>query len=253
MMKAMVERYRFIEQNVNECMGMDDREALIREHAPHVKYIAERFAVRLPSHITVEEMESAGTVGLLDALNNFDPAKGVKFKTYATYRIKGAMLDELRRMDWAPRSVRRDVQRLETALNEARYRYGREPSDTEVARELGMDLNGYFKMLQSTQGVKVLSLDDQRSDGAQSNFEKLASNNRSPLEEVQKKELKLSLAAALKTLSKREQMVMSLYYYDELTLKEIAEILGVTESRVSQIHSKVILSLRTKLKKRDMN
>jgi RNA polymerase sigma factor for flagellar operon FliA len=252
-MKAIVEKYRFTEQNTNDYMGVDDREALIREHAPHVKYIAERFAVRLPSHITVEELESAGTVGLLDALNNFDPGKGVKFKTYATYRIKGAMLDELRRMDWAPRSVRRDVQKIETAVNDARFRYGREPSNTEIARELGVDMNGYFKMLQGTQGVKVLSLDDKGPDGAQSNFDKLASNERSPLEEVQKKELKHILAAALKTLTKREQMVMSLYYYDELTLKEIAEILGVTESRVSQIHSKVILSLRTKLKNTDLN
>jgi len=252
-MKAIVEKYRSAEQSSNDYMGVDDRETLIREHAPHVKYIAERFAVRLPSHITVDELESAGTVGLLDALNNFDPGKGVKFKTYATYRIKGAMLDELRRMDWAPRSVRRDVQKIETAVNDARYRYGREPSDTEIAQELGVDMNGYFKMLQATQGVKVLSLDDKGPEGVLSNFDKLASTERSPLEEVQKKELKAALAAALKTLTQREQMVMSLYYYDELTLKEIAEILGVTESRVSQIHSKVILSLRIKLKNKDLN
>jgi len=252
-MKAIVEKYRCAEQNRKDYMGVDDRETLIREHAPHVKYIAERFAVRLPSHITVEELESAGTVGLLDALNNFDPGKGVKFKTYATYRIRGAMLDELRRMDWAPRSVRRDVQKIETAVNDARYRYGREPSETEIARELGVDMKGYFKMLQVTQGVKVLSLDDKGPEGAQSNFDKLASTDRSSLEEVQKKELKIALAAALKTLTKREQMVMSLYYYDELTLKEIAEILGVTESRVSQIHSKVILSMRIKLKNKNLN
>ena len=252
-MKAIVERYRSAERNTIDAMGMDNRESLIREHAPHVKYIAQRFAVRLPSHITVDELESAGTVGLLDALNNFDPGKGVNFKTYATYRIKGAMLDELRRMDWAPRSIRRNVQRIETAVNDARYRYNREPSDTEIARELGVDMNEYFKMLQGTQGVKLLSLDDKGPEGAVSNFEKLAAENRSPLEEIQKKELKQALAAALKTLTKREQMVMSLYYYDEMTLKEIAEVLGVTESRVSQIHSKIILSLRSKMKKRDMN
>ena len=163
------------------------------------------------------------------------------------------MLDELRRMDWAPRSVRRDAQRVEKAINDARYRYNREPSDTEIARELGVDMKEYFKLLQSTQGAKLLSLDDQGPEGVQSNYDRLASTNRSPLDDIQKKELKQALAAALKTLSKREQMVMSLYYYDEMTLKEIAEILGVTESRVSQIHSKVVLSLRSKLKKRDMN
>ena len=114
-------------------------------------------------------------------------------------------------------------------------------------------MNEYFKMLQGIQGVRLLSLDDKGPEGVPSNFQKLASDNRSPLEEVQKKELKTALAAALKTLSKREQLVMSLYYYDEMTLKEIATILGVTESRVSQIHSKVILSLRSKLKNRDLN
>lgn len=251
-MKSMLNKYRSAEQNGKDFMSMDDRNTLIREHAPHVKYIAERFAVRLPAHITVEELESAGTMGLFDALNNYDPSKGVKFKTYATYRIKGAMLDELRRMDWAPRSVRRDVHKIETAVNDAWNRYGREPSDTEIARELGVDLNKYFKILQDAQGVKLLSLDDKEPDGAQSNLDRLASTKPSPLDEFQKKELKHVLAAALKTLSQREQMVMSLYYYDELTLKEIAEVLGVTESRVSQIHSKVILSLRSKMKYKNL-
>lgn len=252
-MKAMVERYQSAEQSGRGFMGLGDREALIRKHAPLVKYIAERFAVRLPANISVEELVSAGTMGLFDALNNYDPNKGVKFKTYATYRIKGAMLDDLRRMDWAPRSVRRDVHRIETALNDAWNRYGREPSDTETAREMGVDLNKYFKMLQDVQGATLLSLNDKGAEGAQSNLDRMAADNPSPLEEFQKKELKHVLAAVLRKLSKREQMVMSLYYYDELMLKEIAAVLGVTESRVSQIHSKVILSLRSKLKNRKLN
>lgn len=252
-MKAMVERYRSAEQSGRGFIDLGDRDALIRKHAPHVKYIAERFAVRLPSNISVEELVSAGTMGLFDALNNYDPNKGVKFKTYATYRIKGAMLDDLRRMDWAPRSVRRNVHRIETALNDAWNRYGREPSDTEIAREMGVDLNKYFKMLQDAQGATLLSLNDKGEEGAQSNLDRMATDNPSPFEEFQKKELKHALAAVLRTLSKREQMVMSLYYYDELMLKEIAAVLGVTESRVSQIHSKVILSLRSKLKNRKLN
>ena len=249
-MKAMLDKYR---DNNRDTLSTYDRDALIREHAPHVKFIAERFAARLPSHIAVEELVSAGTMGLFDALNNFDPNKGVKFKTFATYRIKGAMLDELRRMDWAPRSVRRDVHKIETAVNDAWNKYGREPSDVEIAGEIGVDMDKYFKMLQGAQGMKVLSLDEKNADGVSSNFEKLATDEPSPLDEYQKKELKLAIAGALKTLSKREQMVMSLYYYDELTLKEIAAVLGVTESRVSQIHSKVILSLRFKLKSRHLN
>lgn len=247
-MKAMLDRYRDTGRSSRESYDLANRDALIRKHAPHVKYIAERFAVRLPAHISVEELISAGTMGLFDALNNFDPAKGVKFKTYATYRIKGAMLDELRRMDWVPRSVRRDTNKIESAINDAWNRYGREPSDAEVAMEMGIDIDSYYKMLQGAQGMRLLSLDDGGTEGTHSSLERLASDTPSPLEEYQKKEIKRALADALKTLSKREQMVMSLYYYDELTLKEIAEVLGVTESRVSQIHSKIILSLRSKLK-----
>jgi RNA polymerase sigma factor for flagellar operon FliA len=249
-MKAMLDKYR---ENNRDTLSTHDRDVLIREHAPHVKFIAERFAVRLPSHIAVEELVSAGTMGLFDALNNFDSNKGVKFKTYATYRIKGAMLDELRRMDWAPRSVRRDAHKIEAAVNDAWNKYGREPSDVEIAGEIGVDMDKYFKMLQGAQGMKVLSIDEKNTDGISSNFERLATDEPSPFDEYQKKELKFAVAGALKTLSKREQMVMSLYYYDELTLKEIAAVLGVTESRVSQIHSKVILSLRFKLKSRHLN
>lgn len=252
-MKAMLDRYRDTERNLREPFDLEDRNALIRKHAPHVKYIAERFAVRLPAHISVEELVSAGTMGLFDALNNFDPAKGVKFKTYATYRIKGAMLDELRRMDWVPRSVRRDSNKIEIAINDAWNKYGREPSDAEIAMEMGIDIDSYYKMLQGAQGMKLLSLDDYGVDGVHSNFDRLASDAPSPLEECQRKEIKRALAGALKTLSEREQMVMSLYYNDELTLKEIADVLGVTESRVSQIHSKIILSLRSKLKTTTMN
>jgi RNA polymerase sigma factor for flagellar operon FliA len=249
MMKAMINRYR--EANLDTRASIDDaaREVIICEHASQVRYIAERIALRLPPHISKEELISAGTMGLIDALNDYDFSKGTKFKTYASYRIKGAMLDELRRLDWVPRSVRRDIKRIEKAVAALWNKLGRQPRDVEIAAELGINIQHYYKMLQKTNGINLISLDDRKSDEAGSLLNSFVAETPSPFESLKKKELKKTLANVLEKLSKKEQLVMSLYYYDELTLKEIAEILGLTESRISQIHSKAIISLRIKLKK----
>jgi RNA polymerase sigma factor for flagellar operon FliA len=247
-MKAMIDRYRYAKRNEKEFIDRSDRDELIRKHAPLVKFIAERFSIRLPAHISVEELISAGTMGLFDAINNFDSSKGIKFKTYATYRIKGAILDELRRLDWVPRSVRRDIHKFEKAVNDAWNKHGREPDDIEIAQELGVDSKQYFKMLQRAQGLRLISADEIKSDGANSIYDKIATEKPSQFDEYRKKELGYIIAKTLKKLTKKEQLVISLYYYDELTLKEIAAVLGLTESRISQIHSKVIISLRSKLK-----
>jgi RNA polymerase sigma factor FliA len=252
-MRAMLDRYRDAERNDNEIINNSIREEFILEHAPLVKYIAERFAIRLPSNISVDELISAGTIGLFDAINNFDKSKGIKFKTYATYRIKGAILDELRRLDWVPRSVRRDIQKIEKAATEIWNKTGREPDDYEIAEEMGVDLEKYFKMLQSAQGHRLISVDETKGDGNHTFIDKLVNDNPSPFDEYRKKELKQIIAEALKKLSKKEQLVMSLYYYEEMTLKEIAAVLNLSESRISQIHSKVIISLRSKLKSQYLN
>jgi len=248
MMQAGINRYQQTSQ-----IGVAERNAAIREdlilkYAPLVKYIAERMAIRLPPHIAKEELISTGTLGLIDALNNYDPDKGIKFQTFATYRIKGAIIDELRKMDWIPRSVRKDVQRIEDSIVAFQSRTGREPEDKDIADEMGIDINTYYKILSKAQGGRLLSLDEFNGSESVSMLSKLASSEPSPFDEVRARELKNLITKALSTLSEKEQIVMSLYYYDELTLKEIAEVLGLTESRISQIHSKVIIRLRTKLK-----
>ncbi len=248
-MKAMINRYKSTPLDV--CVpheGMT-REEVICENASLVRYIAERIAIRLPPHISKEELISAGTMGLFDALKDYDGSKGTRFKTYASYRIRGAILDELRRLDWVPRSIRRDIKRIETAVTDGWNAYGREPSDEEVAEQMGIDVEDYYKLLQKTHGVNLLSLDDKKPEGANGMIGNLVSPKPTPFDSLQKKELKHILAKALKKLSQKEQLVMSLYYYDELTLKEIAEVLGLTESRISQIHTKAIISLRAKLRR----
>jgi RNA polymerase sigma factor FliA len=224
------------------------REDLIVKYTPLIRYIAERIAMRLPPSILKDELLSAGVVGLLDALDKFKQDMGIKFKTYAEHRIRGAMLDELRKMDWIPRSVRKEIQRIEEAILTLESRLRREPEDFEIAREMGVELEEYFEIIRRGAGVGLLSLDEMLSEGKSPGAMVQLSEERSPLEELKKEELKKVMAEAIRKLSEKEQMVISLYYYDELTLKEIAEVLGLTESRICQIHTKAILRLRARLR-----
>lgn len=248
-MSPMVNGYPKTVHESQTRMNNDEREALIREKASLVKYIADRIAMRLPSHISTGELISAGTMGLLNAIDDFDTSKGVKFDTYASYRIKGAVLDELRRMDWVPRSIRQDIKNIEKAVEEVRKKYDREPTDIEIAEEMGVDIDSYYKILQQTSGINLLSLDEKKPNRSDTLLSTLASDTPSSVEALTKKELKNTLVETLKKLTEKEQKVLSLYYYEELTLKEIAAVLELTESRISQIHSKAIISLRLKLKK----
>ncbi len=247
-MKTMISRYNEYPQEIPDTSAKDLRNELICKYAPMVKYIAERFAARVPPNISIDELISAGTFGLFNALNNFDPEKGFKFETYATYRIKGAILDELRKMDWVPRSVRRDVQNIEAAFLSLQVKLDREPDDEEIAEELGVDLEDYYKMLQRAQGVRLSSLDEIKSYGGGSLLDSIELRQSSPFDEVKKKELQRVISDVLSMLPEKEQQVLTLYYYEELTLKEIGSVMGLTESRISQIHSKVIINLRSKLK-----
>ncbi len=250
-MRTGVKKYQQAFQAEQENKDEKLREELILKYAPLVKNIAERIAIRLPPNICKEELIGPGIMGLFDAIEKFDSTREIKFRTYANLRIKGAILDELRKMDWISRSIRRNIHRIEDAMRSLELKLGREPEDIEVAQELGVDIDSYYKMTLKAQGAGLLSLDEIMPDGITPKLCSQVSDTPSSFDELKIKETKKIISKALSKLSKKEQMVMSLYYYDELTLKEIAKVLDLTESRISQIHSKVIIKLRTKLRSYD--
>ncbi|MGA8178492.1 MAG: FliA/WhiG family RNA polymerase sigma factor [Desulfobacterales bacterium] len=247
-MRAGIKKYQEVCPVAMEDADFKGREDLIIKYAPLVKKIAERMAMRLPPQISKEELIGPGILGLFDAIEKFDSTKGIKFKTYANMRIKGAILDELRKMDWISRSVRKNINRIEDAIRALELKLGRSPKDDEIAEEMGIDIESYYKMTSKSCGVNLLSLDELMLDGATPKISKQVSDVPSPFDNLKVKEIKTVIAKALSTLSKKEQLVMSLYYYDELTLKEIANVLDLTESRISQIHSKAIIRLRVKMR-----
>jgi RNA polymerase sigma factor FliA len=247
-MRAGIKKYQEVSPVAMEDADFKGREDLIIKYAPLVKKIAERMAMRLPPQISKEELIGPGILGLFDAIEKFDSTKGIKFKTYANMRIKGAILDELRKMDWISRSVRKNINRIEDAIRALELKLGRSPKDDEIAEEMGIDIESYYKMTSKSCGVNLLSLDELMLDGATPKISKQVSDVPSPFDNLKVKEIKTVIAKALSTLSKKEQLVMSLYYYDELTLKEIANVLDLTESRISQIHSKAIIRLRVKIR-----
>lgn len=247
-MNVGVKKYQQIFREDQKKINGKLREELILEYAPLVKEIAERMAIRLPPNISKDELISGGIMGLFDALDKFDSEKGVKFRTYAQSRIKGAMLDELRKMDWVPRSVRRDIHRIERAIRTLELKLNGEPTGLEVAEEMGVDVESYHRMTVRAQGAGLLSLDEFMTDGITQKISKKASETPSPFDELKIKEIKSVISKALSKLTEKEQLIMSLYYFDELTLKEIAKVLDLTESRICQVHSKVLINLRAKLK-----
>ena len=247
-MKAGIKRYQEITRAATGDTDFKRREDLILKYSPLVKKIAERLSMRLPPQISKDELIGPGILGLFDAIEKFDSTKGIKFRTYANLRIKGAMLDELRKMDWISRSVRRNINRVEDTIRALELKLDRAPKDDEIADEMGLDIESYYKMISRSCGVNLLSLDELMLDGSTPKISNQVSDIPSPFDDLKIKEIKSVIAKALSTLSKKEQLVMSLYYYDELTLKEIANVLDLTESRISQIHSKAILRLRVKMR-----
>jgi RNA polymerase sigma factor FliA len=230
------------------------REELILRYAPLVKYIAHRLAMRLPPHISVEDLMSAGVIGLMDALTKFDAGKNVQFKTYAEFRIRGAILDELRSLDWVPRSVRQKATEIERTCLELERKKGRPAEDEEVAEALGVSMDQYHRLMKEVGGLSVIDTEGKRerdgTSGEEDLFEQIGDEKgKDPFEALSVNELKQALAGAVDELTPKEKTVISLYYYDELTLKEIGEVLGFTESRICQIHTKAILKLRGKIKR----
>lgn len=228
-------------------------EQVIKEFAPMIKYVANRIALRLPPHIEVDDLISVGVLGLIDAIEKYDSTRGAKFKTYAEFRVRGAILDELRSLDWVPRSVRQKAASLNAVCQKLQSKLGRPPEDEEVAKEMGVSLDDFFDTLNETQSMPILSLDDMRlghdENDQRSLLDCLAGKaDADPQTQLRLNELKSMIAKAIDSLPEKERLMVSLYYYEELTMKEIGEVLGITESRVSQIHSKAVFKLRSKLK-----
>ena len=226
-----------------------ERDLLLMEHLPTVRYLARRIHERLPQHVELDDLVSAGIVGLIDAFSKFDHTKKVQFKSYAQFRIRGAILDSLRTLDWSPRELRRKGRAVEEAIRSVTQRVGRAPSEQEIAKEMELTLSEYQLLLGDLKGLEIGSLHIERSED--SGDEELAyipgSPEDDPLFRCLKGEMKQRLADAIDDLPEKERMVLTLYYYEELTMKEIGVTLGVVESRVSQIHSSAVVRLRTAL------
>jgi RNA polymerase sigma factor for flagellar operon FliA len=230
------------------------RDQLITEYLPYVKRIVQRLAVHLPSTVDIDDLMNVGVIGLIQAVDRYDPRRDNKFMTYAIFRIKGAVLSELRARDFLSRSNRRKIRELESAYLRLEQKLGREADDQEIARELGVDLEQVYRTKQMS-SISFISLEEL---GVSSRDEKekllsyLINNEDDALSMTKLKEIKKAMAQAIKQLPEKERLVISLYYLDELTMKETGKVLGITESRVSQIHSQAILHLRTKLRKQKL-
>jgi RNA polymerase sigma factor for flagellar operon FliA len=234
----------------------DAREKLILHYAPLVKYVASRVASGLPSSVDQHDLVSYGMFGLIDALEKFEPGRGNKFETYAIPRIKGAIIDELRAMDWVPRSVRFKARELEKAQADLEAMLKRQPTEEELADRLGMNRRELHEMVSQISFVSVLALDEVVSAGSDRGesvalIDTLADKGIDPTWGLESQETRGMLAAAINSLSEREKIVVTLYYFEGLTLAEIGEILGVTESRVCQIHTKAVGGLRGQLSEFD--
>jgi RNA polymerase sigma factor for flagellar operon FliA len=238
----------------NEVSGAREgaRERLILHYAPLVKYVASRVATGLPASVDQADLVSYGMFGLIDALEKFDPGRGNKFETYAIPRIKGAIIDELRAMDWVPRSVRFKAREIEKAYSDLESIHKRGPTEKEVAARLGVTLRELHDVINQISFVQVLQLDEILSVGSDrgeqvSLLDTLADRGTDPTTALEGEETRGLLAAAINSLSEREKIVVTLYYFEGLTLAEIGDILGVTESRVCQIHTKAVGQLRLQL------
>jgi RNA polymerase sigma factor FliA len=228
------------------------QEQVVLQYAPLIKYIASRMAMRLPPHISIDDLISSGMIGLLDAIQKFDPRKNIHFKTYAEFRIKGSILDELRMLDWIPRSVRKKTSSVEKAYAELQRELGRPAEPEEVAESMGLSLEEFYHLLDETKGVSVLDIDAIWKNIPDFSDDELYEilkdeDSRDPFISVYFSELRTVMMQAIEVLPDKEKLLISLYYYEELTMKEIGKVMGYTESRISQMHTQAIFRLRSKL------
>lgn len=229
--------------------GLSDKEQCLKEYAPLVKRIAHHMMARLPGSVEVDDIIQAGMIGLLEAAGRYDELRGAQFETYAAQRIRGAMLDELRNADWMPRSLRRDMRRIETAMSKLQQRLGRAPSESEVAQEMDMPLTGYQQMLFESRGAQLVYYEDFQGEDDDDFFDRFDfDSDANPLDLLQDDRFRNALINAIENLPERERMLMGMHYEQEMNLREIGEVMGVSESRVCQLHSQAVARLRGHLK-----
>ena len=228
--------------------GQINKDQLVQRFAPLVKRIAYHLMARLPSSVQIDDLVQNGMMGLLDAINRFEAGLGAQFETYAAQRVRGAMLDGLRENDWLPRSLRRDFRRIEVAISQLEQECGRPPTENELAAALGMPLADYQKMLQDARGHQLISFEDMVDDGSEGfldrHFEDYSSE---PSRVLEDESLRRQLVQGIELLPEREKLMMALYYEQDLNLREIGEVMGVTESRVCQLHSQAVARLRARI------
>lgn len=231
----------------------EERERLILEHLAQVRLIARRIHERLPESVNLDDLISAGTIGLIGAIDRFDPSLNVKLKTYAEYKIRGAILDSLRGLDWAPRQQRKRAKQIEAAISVAEQRLHRSPTEDEIAAQLGLKLEEYHEWLVEVRGLSLGSLETASADEDQNRdlLRYLSGDEEEwPSHLLERSELQALLADAITKMPEIEKAVLSLYYYEELTLREISKIVGLHESRISQLKSQAILRLRSYMERR---
>ena len=236
---------------VSDVISDDERERLILQHLPQVRLIARRIQERLPENISLEDLISTGVLGLIAAIDNFDPGHNVKLKTYAEYKIRGAILDSLRGLDWAPRQKRRQAKRIEAAISTAEQRLKRAPDEQEIAEELEISLEEYHEWLVEIRGLNIASLEYTTGEQGKDLLHYLPDDDENlPSKLLEKSELERLLAQGIEGIPKMERTVLGLYYQEELTLREIAQVVNLHESRISQLKSQAILRLRAWVEKR---
>jgi len=227
-----------------ECQSED-----VADHLPMVRFLARRIHERLPSHVELDELIGAGVLGLVDAVRKFDPKKNVKFRSYAQFRVRGAILDSLRTLDWSPRELRRKAREIETAIQRLTGRMGRSPGEVEVAAEMKMKLADYQHVLGDLKSLELGTLNAERSEeSGEEELAYIASRiEDDPLFQCLRSEMHSRLKRGIELLAEKEKLVLNLYYFEELTMREIGNILGVVESRISQIHASAVLHLRVSM------
>ena len=230
--------------------GKLDANAMLKQYSPLVRRLAHQMIAKLPANVEIDDLIQVGMIGLADALSRFDAAQGVQFETFATQRIRGAMLDELRGNDYLSRGTRKHQRSIEAAVGKLEQKLGRAPQESEIAKEMGMSLPEYQELLGKVRGTQLVYLEDMAGVEGENDFldRHVADEGSNPLAQLQDQRMRSALVDAIKQLPEREQYVMSMYYEHDMNLKEIAAVLGVTESRVCQLHSQSIARLRVKLR-----
>ena len=229
--------------------GISDKEHCLKEYAPLVKRIAHFMMLKLPNSVQVDDIIQAGMIGLLDAASRYDELRGAQFETYASQRIRGAMLDELRDADWATRNVRRAGRQIENTINTLQQRHHRPPSEQEIATEMGLDIQAYFELLNDARGAQLVYYEDLHNADGDDFLERFADGrNQAPFDILASRHFKGALAKAVGVLPDREKQLMGMYYEQDMNFKEIGAVLGVSESRVCQLHGQAIARLRGRLR-----